>query len=174
MHRHALTDEQWELLEPLIPQTTAKTGRPAKDRRLMLDGILWVLATGAPWRDLPERFGSCKTVHRYFTRWRAVGIFERILNTLQIRLDEKGLIDWELWCVDGASVRASRAAGGADKKVSSDIPTNPTTTHWADHAVDSARNSIWSLTAVELPLRSKSRPARCTNQPAANRRWPGR
>ena len=169
MHRHALTDEQWELLLPLIPQSTAKTGRPAKDARLMLDGILWVLATGAPWRDLPERFGSCKTVHRYFTRWRVDGLFQRVLNTLQIKLDEKGLIDWELWCVDGASVRANRAAGGADKKVSCVIPTNPKTTDLADLAADSARNSIWSLTAVELPLRSKLRPAKCMSRPAASR-----
>ena len=48
MKRHALTDEQWELIEPLIPFSTARTGRPAKDRRLMLDGIFWILATGAP------------------------------------------------------------------------------------------------------------------------------
>ena len=169
MHRHALTDEQWEIVSPHIPRSNAETGRPARDPRLMLDGILWILATGAPWRDLPERFGSCKTVHRYFTRWRADGVFERILNALQIKLDEKGLIDFELWCVDGASVRATRAAGGASKKVSSYIPRSPKTTDSANHAVDSARHSTWSLTAVELPLRSRSLPARCMNRPAPSR-----
>jgi transposase len=64
MKRHELTDEQWNLIEHLIPQKVARTGRPPRDRRLMLDGIFWILGTGAPWRDLPERFGSCKTVHR--------------------------------------------------------------------------------------------------------------
>lgn len=169
MHRHSLTDEQWEIVSPHIPRSNARTGRPAKDVRLMLDGILWILATGAPWRDLPDRFGSCKTVHRYFTRWREQGVFERILNALQLKLDEKGLIDWELWCVDGASVRATRAAGGASKKVSSDIPTNPKTTDSVNHAVDSARNSIWSLTVAELPLRSRSRPAKCMSQRVPSR-----
>ena len=169
MHRHALTDEQWELISPLIPRSTATTRRPAKEPRLMLDGILWILATGAPWRDLPARFGSCKTVHRYFTHWQADGVFLRVLNALQIKLDEKGLIDWGLWCVDGASVRASRAAGGADKKVSNDIPMNPKTTHWAEVAADSARSSIWSLTAVELPLRLKSLRGKSTNRPVPSR-----
>jgi transposase len=106
MKRHELTDEQWELVEPLIPVSDAKTGRPAKDRRLMLDGIFWILATGAPWRDLPERFGSCKTVHRYFSNWRRGGVFAAIIDALQVKLDKQGLIDWELWCVDGAPASA--------------------------------------------------------------------
>ena len=66
--RHALTDEQWERIEPLIPRSQARTGRPPKDRRLMLDGIFWILATGAPWRDLPERFGPWQTVYDHFSR----------------------------------------------------------------------------------------------------------
>ena len=117
MKRHALTDEQWDLIEPLVPRSAAKTGRPAKDRRLMLDGIFWVLATGAPWRDLPERFGPFQSVHRYFSQWRKAGVFAKVIEALQVKLDNRGLIDWEMWCVDGASVRATRAAAGADKKV---------------------------------------------------------
>ena len=69
MKRHELPDEQWELVSPFIPRKNARTGRPPKDPRLMLNGILWILGTGALWRDLPERFGSCKTVHRYFSEW---------------------------------------------------------------------------------------------------------
>jgi len=160
MKRHELTDEQWELIEPLIPRSTARTGRPAKDRRLMLNGTFWILGTGAPWRDLPERFGSCKTVHRHFTNWRRAGVIDKIVQALQVKLDNQGLIDWDLWCVDGASVRASRAAAGADKKVSSDIPTNRRTTHWAAAEVGLDRNSMWLLTARELRLPSRSRPAR--------------
>lgn len=149
MKRHELTDEQWNLIIPLIPRHKAKTGRPPNDPRLMLNGILWILHTGAPWRDLPERFGSCKSVHRYFTDWRKAGVFNKIIESLQIKLDEKGLVDWDLWCVDGASVRASRAAAGADKKVSSDIPTNRRTTHWAAAAAGLDPNSTWSLTVRE-------------------------
>jgi len=67
MKRHELKDEQWDLIKPLIPRSAAKTGCPPNDPRLMLNGIFWILATGAPWRDLPERFGSCKSVHGYFS-----------------------------------------------------------------------------------------------------------
>jgi transposase len=115
MKRHELTDEQWNLISAFIPRSTARTGRPPNDPRVMLNGIFWIFSTGAPWRDLPERLGSCKSVHRYFTNWRKAGIFDEIIEALQVKLDERGLIDWELWCVDGASVRAARAAA-ADKK----------------------------------------------------------
>ncbi len=162
MTRHALTDEQWELIEPLIPASTAKTGRPPKDRRLMLDGIFWVLATGAPWRDLPERFGPFQNVHRYFSNWRKAGVFAKVIEALQVKLDNRGLIDWELWCVDGSSVRATRAAAGADPKVASGTPTNLPTTRWAAAKAGLARNSTWSLTATAFPWRSKSRPAKST------------
>lgn len=162
MKRHALTDEQWELVEPLIPASAAKTGRPPKDRRLMLDGIFWVLATGAPWRDLPERFGPFQNVHRYFSAWRKAGVFARIIEALQVKLDNRGLIDWDLWCVDGTSVRATRAAAGAGKKVSTATPTSPPTTHWVARAAGLAPSSTWSLTATALPWRSKSRPAKST------------
>jgi transposase len=152
LKRHELTDEQWELVSPLVPRSTAETGRPAKEPRLMLNGIFWILGTGAPWRDLPERFGSCKTVHRYFSNWRRAGVFTAIVETLQVKLDKEGLIDWELWCVDGANVRASRAAAGADKKVWSCTPTNRRTTHWAAREAGLDRNSTWSLTVAGLRL----------------------
>jgi transposase len=150
MKRHELTEEQWELVEPVLRRKRARTGRRPKDPRLMLNGIFWVLGTGAPWRDLPERFGSCKTVHRYFTVWRRTGVFAKIIEALQIKLDAQGLIDWELWCVDGASVRAARAAGGAAKKASPSTPRNRRTTHWAAAAAGLDRSSTWSLTVREL------------------------
>ena len=161
--RHALTDEQWALVEPLIPKPRKRrtsAGRPAKEPRLMLDGIFWILATGAPWRDLPERFGPWQTVYDHFGKWRKAGVFTAIIETLQVKLDDKGLIDWELWCVDGACVRASRAAAGAEKKVASCTPTNLPTTHWAAAEAGLERSSMWSLTVRELPWRSTSRPAR--------------
>ena len=162
MRRHELTDEQWEAVSRFIPRRTARTGRPPKDPRRMLDGIFWILGTGAPWRDLPERFGSCKTVHRYFTQWRRAGVFAAILEALQVQLDDRGLIDWELWCVDGAHVRAARAAAGADKKVSSGTPTNRPTTRWAAAEAGLDRNSMWLLTARARRWPSKSPPGRFT------------
>ena len=128
MIRHGLADDQWELIAPLVPQSSARTGRPPRDPRQMLDGMFWILAAGAPWRDLPEDFGPFQTVHRYFSTWRSNGVFAAIVEALQLKLDDMQLIDWELWCVDGASVRATRAAAGAEKKVSNCIPTNRRTT----------------------------------------------
>jgi transposase len=150
MKRHEITDEQWELIRRFIPRKKATTGRPPKDPRLMLNGIFWILATGAPWRDLPERFGPWQSVHRYFGNWRKTGVFQAVIEALQIKLDQKGLIDWELWCVDGAVVRASRSAAGADKKVSSATQTNRKTTRWAARAAGLDPSSTWSLTAREL------------------------
>jgi len=150
MKRHELTDEQWALVDPHVPLSTARTGRPPRDRRTLLNGILWILRTGAPWRDLPERFGPWQTVYDHFRKWRKSGVFARIIDALQIKLDQQGLIDWELWCVDGANVRAARAAAGADKKVSRGTPTNRKTTLWAAAEAGSEPSSIWLLTAKEL------------------------
>jgi len=155
MNRHALTDEQWQLIQPLIPRHTARTGRPPRDRRLMLDGIFWILGTGAPWRDLPDRFGPWQTVYDHFRKWRKSGVFAQIIQTLQIKLDRQGLIDWDLWCVDGASVRATRAAAGAGKKVSGGTRMNPKTTHWAAAEAGLDPSSTWSLMVRELPWRSR-------------------
>ena len=155
MKRHELTDEQWTLIEPDVPRSKARTGRPSSDSRLMLNGIFWILGTGAPWRDLPERFGPWQTVYGRFSTWRKSGVFARIVEVLQIKLDEKGLIDWELWCVDGAIVRAARAAAGADKKVSPGTATNRRTTLWAAAEAGLDRNSTWLLTARALRSRSR-------------------
>ena len=168
MKRHELTDEQWRLVEPFIPRSVARTGRPRSEARLMLDGIFWILSTGAPWRDLPERFWPWQTVYGYFSRWRKAGVFARIIEALQIKLDERGLIDWELWCMDGANVRAARAAAGADKKVSRGTRTNRRTTLWAAAEAGLDRSSTWLLTARALRLPSKLPPAKCMNRRAPN------
>jgi transposase len=150
MHRHELTDEQWAVVRDLLPKRTATTGRKPSDPRLMLNGIFWILATGAPWRDLPDRFGPWQTVYDHFRNWRKSGVFGRIVEALQIKLDRQGLIEWDLWCVDGASVRAGRAAAGACKKVLPGTPTSPRTTRWAAAEAGLDRSSTWSLTVREL------------------------
>lgn len=115
VERHQLSDAQWELVAPLLPKGGGR-GRPWHDHRRVLGGMLWVLRTGAPWRDLPEHFGKWKSVHARFARWRADGTWDRLLSHLQAELDAAEKIDWELWCIDGSHVRASRAAAGARKK----------------------------------------------------------
>src|SRR5215207_1406780 len=86
----------------------ATTGPP----RLVLDALLWLGKTGAPWRDLPERFGPWRTVATRFYRWTRSGLWDRILAELRRIADAKGGIDWEVHLVDGASVRAHRCAAG--------------------------------------------------------------
>jgi len=146
MKRHEVTDAQWEVIQPILPKRTAKTGRPPSDPRLMLNGILWILRTGSPWRDLPERFGPWQTVYDHFAKWRALGAYDRILEALHIRLDADGAIDWDLWCIDGSSVRASRAAAGASKKAAVVTRKSQKTTLWAAREADSTASSTWLLT----------------------------
>ena len=113
MRRHELTDEQWRRLEPLLPPGRPRTGRPNHDHRTILNGILWVLRTGAPWRDLPERFGLVGTVSRRFYRWRVAGVWDRVLAALRAQADARGDLDWNLLVVDATIVRAHQHAAGA-------------------------------------------------------------
>ncbi len=113
MDRPELTDAQWASLRPLLPPQKPRTGRPANDHRTVLGGILWVLRTGAPWRDLPPRFGSWKTASSRFYRWRQAGVWDHVLAELQRKADANGRLNWTLHFVDSTVVRAHQHAAGA-------------------------------------------------------------
>lgn len=113
--RHELTDDQWDRLEALLPPQRPRTGRPANDHRTVLNGILWVLRTGAPWRDLPERYGVWQTVYSRFRRWQEAGVWDQILQTLQEEAAHDGTLDGSLAMIDGSNVRAHQHAAGAKK-----------------------------------------------------------
>ncbi len=113
MNSSGLTDAQWEKLLPLLPPQKPRTGRPAKDHRAVLDGSLWVLRTGSPWRALPERYGSWKTVSSRFYRWTRAGVWDRVLAALQRRANVEERLDWTLHFVDSTVVRAHQHAAGA-------------------------------------------------------------
>jgi transposase len=113
-HRHDLTDAQWTRLAPLLPQR-ARTGRPAKEHRTLLNGMLWVLRSGAPWRDLPTDYGAWATVYSRFRRWREAGVWERVLRALQAEAAHDGTLDDTLAFIDGTSIRAHPHAAGAKK-----------------------------------------------------------
>lgn len=161
MRRYELTDGQWELIRDLLPVNQKRCGCPWKDHRTILNGIVWVLRSGAPWRDVPERYGPWQTVYDRFRRWQREGLFDRILEHLLVRLDAEGRIDWDLWCVDGSSVRASKAAAGGGKKGATQ---NPETTLWAAREADSAAKCIWLLTAEACPSPPRSRRESATNR----------
>ena len=113
MARYELTDTAWQRLEPLLPPRKSRTGRPNHDHRRILHGILWIHRTGAPWRDLPQRYGPVGTVSSRFYRWCRAGIWDRILSAFQAEADARGEIDWDLHFVDATIVRAHQHAAGA-------------------------------------------------------------
>ena len=106
MARTELTDTQWERLQPLLPPKKPRMGRPSKDHRTVINGILWILRTGAPWRDLPERYGSWKTISSRFYRWQRAGVWDRILAEVQRQADADRRLAWSLHFVDSTIVRA--------------------------------------------------------------------
>lgn len=133
MRRHELSPEQFDQIKDLLPSNEGEQGRPWEDHHRVLNGMLWILRTGAPWRDLPARYGPWKTVYDRFRRWQDDGTLKRIVEVLQQRLDEEDRIDWELFCIDGTSIRATRAAAGAPKR---GTRRSPLTMRSADHAAD--------------------------------------
>ena len=116
MRRHELSDKEWELIEPYLPSNDHHEGHPWGDHRTFLNGMIYRLATGCAWRDLPERFGKWNSVYQRFHRWSESGLLEKIAFALQEELEARGYIDWNLWCLDGTNIRAAKAAAGAKKK----------------------------------------------------------
>ena len=123
MNRGELTNIQWERLQPLLPPQKPKTGRPAHDHRTIINGILWMLRTGAPWRDLPERYGPWRTVASRFYRWQQAGIWSQLLAAVQAQADAHGQLHWDVHCIDGTMIRAHQHAAGAKKGAQSPKPS---------------------------------------------------
>ena len=115
IHRDDLSEAQWARLAPVLPPQTGHVGRPAHDHRPILNGILWKLRTGAPWRDLPARSGPWSTVACRFRRWRLAGVWDRLFAAVQREEDQAGHVDWTIPFVDGRVIRAHQHAAGAQK-----------------------------------------------------------
>jgi transposase len=102
-----LRDDQWALIEPLLP-AQKRRGRPRADDRRTLNGILWVLRSGARWKDLPPKFGSRSTCHRRLQEWQEQRVWERIWLTFLGLLDQQGKLDWSQAFLDGSFVPAKK------------------------------------------------------------------
>jgi transposase len=108
-----ITNEQWQRIAEYIPKPKAlpgKSGRPPQNPREVLNGILWILRTGAQWKDLPDRYPSKSTCHRHFQQWSKSGVFAKILTALAMDLKERGGIDISEGFIDGTFAPAKKGA----------------------------------------------------------------
>jgi transposase len=103
--RHAISDANWDRIKDLLPGRPGLHGKVAKDNRLFVDAVLWIAKTGAPWRDLPERFGNWNSAWRRFDRWARKGVWKRVFEALQDP-------DLEWLILDATVVRAHQHAAG--------------------------------------------------------------
>ena len=113
-----LKDEQWEIIKPLLPKPAKRAdgrGRPRVNDRDILNGILWILRTGARWQDLPERYPPYQTCHRRFQEWVNSGVFEKLLRALVKDVKERGRLDLRECFIDGSFVIAKKGAAGWEK-----------------------------------------------------------
>ena len=113
-----LTNEQWAVVEPLLPKPVKRAdgkGRPRVNNRAILNGILWVMRTGAPWHDMPNRYPPYQTCHRRFQEWVKAGTFESVLRKLVEDVKERGDLDLTECFIDGTFVMAKKGAQGWEK-----------------------------------------------------------
>jgi len=108
-HRHAIRDEDWDRIQDLLPGRPGQPGVTAQDNRLFVDAVLWIGKTGAPWRDLPERFGKWNSVWKRFYNWSRKGMWRKVFTLLQDP-------DLEWLILDSTIIRAHPHAAGAKKK----------------------------------------------------------
>jgi transposase len=153
MHRYELTDGQWACIAPLFPgnDSDRPPGRPWHEHRQIVNGVLWHLHTGAPWRDLPERYGPWQTVYDRFNGWRQDGTWATIVDVLLLRLDKAGLIDRDLWLIDASIIRASRAAAGVKKKSTGTAALGRTQVAASDRATRSCARPFQGRLRYESP-----------------------
>ncbi|WP_248002759.1 IS5 family transposase [Streptomyces sp. RLB1-33] len=156
MERGDLTSAQWARLEPLLP-VGKKPGRPPVwSKRQLIDGIRWRTRTGAPWRDVPIRYGEWETVYGLFRRWQRDGTWKRILKQLQARADADGLITWDV-SVDSTIARAHQHAAGARKRgLSNENRPAASTANRPNHGLGRSRGGL--TTKLHLAVEQGQKP----------------
>ena len=128
--RYDLTDFEWSVIQPVLPK--GRPGPRRKDDRRVMNGIFWVLRTGAPWRDLPERYGPYTTAYNRFNRWRKAGVWDRLMDA--VTKAHGG----EVQMIDSSIVRVHQHASGVKKRVEIAV--------WDEAAAGSPRKSTRALT----------------------------
>ena len=111
MKRYELTKEQWERVKPLLPpEKTGQRGRPRKDNRIMLNGMLWIAQSGAQWRELPEAYGPWQSVYARFAKWRDDGTLKKVFRALSEDADTENL------SMDSTCIKVHESANGGEKR----------------------------------------------------------
>jgi putative transposase len=110
MARKMLREDQWERIEDLLPGKPTDVGVTARDNRLFVEAVLWILRTGSPWRDLPPELGNWHNTYTRFSRWGRTGVWQRVSEALSTEPDLQALL------IDSTIVRAHQHAAGAQKK----------------------------------------------------------
>jgi transposase len=108
--RHELKESEWKRIENFLPGRPGTVGKPAEDNLRFVNGVIWIARTGAPWRDLPERYGKWSSVWKRFRRWALTGIWDKVFKELAIDADLEEML------LDSTIVRAHQQAAGAKKK----------------------------------------------------------
>jgi len=128
--RDVISDEAWAVIGPLFP-TAKSTGRPPVDRRTAVEAMAWRFRTGAPWRDVPERFGNWNTIYKNFNRWSEQGVWARVLEKTQSLAQQSGDLDW-VASIDSTIVRVHqhgatlpRTTGGHCRTTRSSVTSRP-------------------------------------------------
>ncbi|MFB6508252.1 IS5 family transposase [Streptomyces sp. NPDC002466] len=155
MGRGDLTNGQWARLEPLLPKGIKPGRPPVWTRRQLIDGIRWRTRTGAPWRDVPERYGPWDRAYDLFRRWQRDGTWARIVTQLQAEADAKGLITWDV-NVDSTVCRAHQHAAGAAKRDLQKEPPGGIAVEPADHGLGRSRGGL--TTKIHLAVEQGQKP----------------
>ena len=160
MSRYDLTDFEWRVIEPLLPNKPRGVARV--DDRRVLNGIFWVLRSGAPWRDLPERYGPRTTCYNRFSRWRKAGVWDRLMDAIT------AAYDGDIQMIDSTSIPAHHQAATAKRGARSLPRSLPEPSHDQDprgrrpaRPLDPARTQRGA--SARGACRSDSRPARTAN-----------
>jgi transposase len=129
MKRYELTDDEWDSIKDLLPGKPGDPGGRAEDNRRFVNAVIWIARSGAPWRDLSERFGLWNSVFQRFNRWAKAGVWQRVMQTLQSP-------DLQAILLDSTVIRAHQHAAGSPKK-------KRMTKRSVALAADSAANCTW-------------------------------
>ena len=114
---YELTDFEWSIIEPLLPNKPRGVARV--DDRRVLNGIYWRLRTGSPWADIPERYGPCTTCYNRFVRWRKAGVWDRLMDAIT------AAYDGDIQMIDSTSIRAHQQAATAKRGVEITVSVAP-------------------------------------------------